>query len=140
MHVPLAFAADDPGGDVVSVLGLDHVQLAAPPGCEPAARAFYGELLGLREIPKPEGVRASGGVWFALGDSGQEFHIGIQDPFAASVKGHPGLLVDRRGYAALLTRIAEAGFRVTPDQLIAGVERCYVSDPWGNRLELRAAS
>jgi catechol 2,3-dioxygenase-like lactoylglutathione lyase family enzyme len=28
------------------VATLDHVQVAAPPGCEAAARAFYGELLG----------------------------------------------------------------------------------------------
>ena len=32
---------------------LDHVQLAAPPGCEAEARAFYGGLLGLEEIEKP---------------------------------------------------------------------------------------
>jgi hypothetical protein len=34
----------------VGVDGLDHVQVAAPPGCEREARRFYGELLGLREL------------------------------------------------------------------------------------------
>jgi hypothetical protein len=29
---------------------LDHVQIAAPPGCEPAARHFFGGLLGLSEL------------------------------------------------------------------------------------------
>ena len=38
----------------MSVVGLDHVQIAAPCGCEPEARRFYGELLGLPEIEKPE--------------------------------------------------------------------------------------
>ena len=42
---------------------LDHVQIAAPPGSEDEARAFYGGLLGLDELPKPEPMRASGGVW-----------------------------------------------------------------------------
>jgi catechol 2,3-dioxygenase-like lactoylglutathione lyase family enzyme len=121
----------------LSVVGLDHVQLAAPPGCEAAARHFYGELLGLREIPKPEGVRATGGAWFAIGSSGQELHIGIQEPFAPAIKAHPGLLVS--GYASLLERLESAGIRVTPDDRIAGVERCFVADPWGNRLELRAS-
>ena len=37
----------------MTVLRIDHVQVAAPPGCEAAARAFYGGLLGLEEIPKP---------------------------------------------------------------------------------------
>lgn len=51
----------------MSILGLDHVQLAAPPGCEAKARWFFGELLGLHEVEKPEPLRARGGVWFSLG-------------------------------------------------------------------------
>ena len=123
----------------MSIVGLDHVQLAGPPGCEPAARRFYGELLGLREIEKPAGVRASGGVWFAVGDSGQELHIGIQEPFAPATKAHPGLLVGADTYAGLLARLQDAAVAVVRDDRIAGVERCFVSDPSGNRLELRAA-
>ncbi|SCW70271.1 hypothetical protein SAMN04487970_103113 [Paenibacillus tianmuensis] len=54
--------------------GIDHVQLAAPDGCEKEARAFYGELLGMREIPKPVLLQARGGVWFGCGP--HEVHIG----------------------------------------------------------------
>ncbi|TMV82713.1 glyoxalase, partial [Thioclava sp. BHET1] len=43
---------------------LDHVQLAIPAGAETRCRAFWGDLLGLREIAKPERLRARGGVWF----------------------------------------------------------------------------
>ena len=32
---------------------IDHIQLAAPKGSEPAAREFYGSILGLPEIEKP---------------------------------------------------------------------------------------
>jgi ketosteroid isomerase-like protein len=39
-------------------LGLDHVQIAAPPGCEREARRFYGDVLGLAELEKPEPLRA----------------------------------------------------------------------------------
>ena len=71
---------------------LDHVQLAAPPGCEGAARAFYGGLLGLPELPKPAPMRASGGAWFSLG--AQELHVGVvADGFAPARKAHPGLAV-----------------------------------------------
>ena len=31
---------------------------------EAAARAFYGNLLGLREVAKPEALADRGGVWF----------------------------------------------------------------------------
>jgi hypothetical protein len=29
------------------IVGVDHLQVAAPPGCESQARWFYGELLEL---------------------------------------------------------------------------------------------
>ncbi len=32
--------------------GLDHVQLAAPEGCETEARNFFNKLLGSTEIAK----------------------------------------------------------------------------------------
>ena len=75
----------------VSVLGIDHVQVAAPPGCEAEARAFYGGLLGLEELPKPEALRARGGCWFRAG--AQELHVGVEEPFAPARKAHPGLVV-----------------------------------------------
>jgi hypothetical protein len=40
-------------GEPIAVLGIDHVQVAAPPGSEGQARRFYGDLLGLPELPKP---------------------------------------------------------------------------------------
>jgi catechol 2,3-dioxygenase-like lactoylglutathione lyase family enzyme len=116
----------------VSVVGLDHVQIAAPPGCEPAARRFYGELLGMRELEKPAPLRARGGAWFACG--GQQLHIGVEPAFAPARKAHPALAVadiDR-----LAARLAAAGIEVTWDDALPGVRRCYVADPWGNRLEL----
>ena len=66
------------------ITGLDHVQIAAPAGCEPGARRFYGEQLGMREIPKPDALRARGGVWFRLPD-GRELHVGVDEVVA----GHP---------------------------------------------------
>ena len=56
--------------------GIDHVQLAAPAGCEAAARIFFGDLLGMTEIAKPEDLRKRGGVWFQCGR--QQLHV---DPF-----------------------------------------------------------
>ena len=73
------------------VTGLHHVQVAAPPGCEPAARAFYGELLQLTEIAKPPLLAVRGGCWFSLGDG--ELHVGVEDPFKPAAKAHPALRV-----------------------------------------------
>lgn len=70
------------------ISGLDHVQVAAPPGCEAKARKFYGHVLGMKELEKPGPLGARGGVWFALGDS--ELHIGVEKDFHAARKAHPG--------------------------------------------------
>src|SRR5262249_42962426 len=81
-----------PGIKAVNVVGLDHVQLAAPPGCEDEARRFFGRLLGLSELEKPKALRARGGVWFALGE--QQLHVGVEEPRAPARKAHLAFAVD----------------------------------------------
>ncbi len=113
---------------------IDHVQLAAPPGCEAEARRFFGELLGLEELEKPESLRARGGVWFRIG--AQQLHVGVEPEFAPARKAHPAFAVSR--YDELVARLRSAGVEVVPDDSIPGVRRGYVADPWGNRIELVA--
>lgn len=111
---------------------IDHVQVAGPPGCEPAARAFYGDVLGLREIPKPQLLAARGGVWFALGTN--EFHVGIEDDFRPARRAHPALTCTN--IDQLASRLAAAGALVDWNDDIGGVRRFYTADPFGNRLEI----
>ena len=116
--------------------GLDHVQVAAPPGCEREARGFYGRLLGLRELEKPEGLR-TGGVWFAAG--AQELHVGVAEDFTPATKAHPGLRVGSEAELdALAEELVTAGADVHWDDSIAGRRRFFTADPWGNRVELLA--
>ena len=122
----------------MNVLGLDHVQLAAPPGCETDARRFYGELIGLAELAKPEPLKARDGVWFALG--AQQLHIGVEQPFLPARKAHPALRVAPGGLDALAARLAAAGADVVWDDALPGVRRFYTRDPWGNRVELLAGA
>lgn len=118
------------------VLGLDHVQLAAPAGCEVEARRFFGELFGLTEIEKPETLRARGGVWFSLG--AQQLHIGAQQGFVPARKAHPAILVEAGGLDALVRRLDGAGAVVQWDEELDGARRFFTEDPWGNRIEVLA--
>ncbi len=111
--------------------GLDHVQIAAPKGSEPEARRFYGEWLGLSEIPKPENLKKRGGVWFACGR--HELHIGVQDDFVPAKKAHPAFAVV--GLDTLRERLLAHGVTPVEDEPIPGVRRFHVFDPFGNRLE-----
>jgi len=119
----------------VTVTGIDHVQVAAPRGCEAEARAFYGGLLALEELPKPDALRANGGCWFRAG--AQELHVGVEEPFAPARKAHPGFVVE--DLDALAARLRGAGVAVAADDSIPGVRRFHAADPFGNRLEFREA-
>jgi catechol 2,3-dioxygenase-like lactoylglutathione lyase family enzyme len=122
-----------------ALLGIDHVQMAAPPGCEEQARRFYGELLELPELPKPASLAGRGGAWFRCGE--QELHVGVTGDFAPAAKAHPAFrLADAGAVEALRARLAGAGVPVRDDHELPGVRRFYADDPWGNRLEFLAAS
>ena len=121
------------------MLELDHVQVAAPPGCEAAARGFYGGLLGLEELTKPAALAARGGCWFRLG--AHELHIGVEEPFQPALKAHPGFrVVSAEELRALAARLVASGAEVVwaDGDEIPGRERFHVADPFGNRLEFLA--
>ena len=114
---------------------LDHVLVAAPPGCEAEARRFYGELLGLSEIPQPSTLNRPG-VWFQLGT--QQLHIGAYEEFEPAAKAHPGLRMGADELDAVAERLTGAGVEVRWDDRLTDRRRFYTDDPWGNRLELLA--
>jgi catechol 2,3-dioxygenase-like lactoylglutathione lyase family enzyme len=118
----------------MGIVGLDHVQVAAPRGCEAEARRFYGSLLGLEELQKPESLRGRGGVWFRCGH--QQLHIGVEEGFVPARKAHPAISVDGGELDLIAKRLLDAGEQVVWDGALAGVRRFYSQDPWGNRIEL----
>jgi catechol 2,3-dioxygenase-like lactoylglutathione lyase family enzyme len=118
----------------MAIVGIDHVQLAMPPGDEAAAaaRRFYGAVLELVEVPKPEAMRARGGMWFQAGPVG--VHLGVEPDMRASLKAHPALVVS--DLAAFVARLVAAGCEWRADHDLPGTERGHTRDPFGNRIEL----
>jgi catechol 2,3-dioxygenase-like lactoylglutathione lyase family enzyme len=116
----------------MSILKIDHVQLAMPAGQEDRARGFYVGLLGIPEVAKPAILASRGGVWFE--NEGVKVHLGVDVNFVPARKAHPALLV--RGLGELVRRLRAAGVEVIDDELLPGYDRVYVADPFGNRLEL----
>lgn len=114
------------------IRALHHVQLAMPRGREADARAFYRDVLGMTEQAKPEHLARRGGLWFSAGDA--QVHLGVEDDFRPAKKAHPALLV--ANLRAVLERCRAAGCSVTTDEPLAGYDRAYVADPFGNRIEL----
>ncbi len=103
-----------------------------PPHEEEQARAFYRDILGIPERQKPPHLAKRGGVWFERGDL--RIHLGVEAEFRPARKAHPALLVE--GLNELAARCERAGFSMTSDEPLEGYDRRYVTDPFGNRIEL----
>jgi catechol 2,3-dioxygenase-like lactoylglutathione lyase family enzyme len=111
---------------------IDHVQLAMPLGAEEVARAFYRDLLGMVEVPKPAELANRGGCWFESGTV--QLHLGVEVDFRPARKAHPAFRC--RDYDALTSCLRAAGVDVKDDASVPGIRRCHISDPFGNRIEL----
>ena len=115
----------------MTIVGIEHVQLAMPAGREAEAREFYSGLLRIPETPKPPELAKRGGVWFE--SSSVKIHLGVEADFRPARKAHAALLV--RDLRALVVRLRESRVDVVEEPL-EGHYRVYVADPFGNRIEL----
>lgn len=114
------------------IVRLHHAQITIPKGAEAEARAFYCDLLGLEEIPKPDSLAGRGGFWVKLSD--QQIHIGTEDGFDRySTKAHLAYqVVDLPAWREKLTAY---GVKIEEQIPIPGLERFEFRDPFGNRVE-----
>lgn len=112
---------------------VHHIMIAIPAGGEDAARSFYVDLLNLCEIPKPPALVARGGLWLSTGSI--DVHLGVDPDFAPARKAHLALLVN--DLDELRRRLAHnGGAPGAIERELPGFRRCYVDDPFGNRIEL----
>ena len=117
----------------MTILSIDHVQIAMPPGEEQKARAFYVNVLEFVEIPKPADLAKRGGAWFQ--SQNVQLHLGVEADFKPARKAHPAFIVS--DVEALIRKVQEAGYETDTSQPpLDGYKRAHVFDPFGNRIEL----
>lgn len=115
---------------------LQHVAVTFPPGGEEAVRAFYGEALGLDEMPVPAEVADRGWIWFATADTGVELHFVPHDRAPDPDRIHHFCL-EVPDLAAARARLLAAGAEPRePAARILGRDRLFVRDPLENLVEL----
>lgn len=115
----------------IVVKRLDHVQICIPIGAEDEARAFYTGVLGFTEIEKPETLKASGGLWYQVGDI--ELHIGVENREGYRSKSHPAFEVEN--IEAVRRYLEEKGVVTKDEKVIPTVTRFSFLDPFQNRIE-----
>lgn len=116
----------------MTIVAIDHVQLAMPVGAERMARAFYQDLLGIPETPKPAPLAQRGGVWFER--DGVKVHLGVEADFRPARKAHPAFVV--AGFDALVAALREHRIEIVAGEPFEGHRRVHLADPFGNRIEL----
>ena len=116
---------------------LHHVNVTVPRSLEDEAKRFYGVVMGMTEVPKPESSRGRGGAWYQLG--AVQLHLSVEDGAGEHLsKRHVCYTVYDLTEAE--ERFRQAGVEILPDDLpISGLRRFYVRDPGGNRLEIAQA-
>jgi len=106
-----------------------------PPGGLGEAARFYGEVVGLERMDRPE-TMGGVGAWFRAGT--QELHLSEYENFAPAAKAHPAFALGGAELDGLAERLAAAGAEVRWDERLPGARRFYSFDPAGNRLEFLA--
>jgi catechol 2,3-dioxygenase-like lactoylglutathione lyase family enzyme len=112
-----------------------HVNVTVPRSLEDEAKHFYGVVMGLAEVPKPEDSRGRGGAWYQLGP--MQLHLSIEEGLGDHCvsKRHVCYLVDDLAEAE--RKFRDAGVEIYADDApTPGWSRFYVRDPGGNRLEI----
>lgn len=118
------------------IVGLQHLAINVVDLDE--AKVFYGGLLGLAELPRPEAVAAQfRSVWYLLGNA--ELHV-VENkdfvPLKSPLGPHFAVACDDFGKAS--KRFAESGAQIMfgPGKGADGIERVVLKDPTGNVVEV----
>jgi catechol 2,3-dioxygenase-like lactoylglutathione lyase family enzyme len=112
---------------------LHHVNVTVPPELERQTKEFYGDVLGLEQVPKPSGTRPSG-AWYQIGAN--QLHLSVENENRGPLSSrHVCFAVP--DLSAAENRFRDAGVEIIPDpRPIEGTARFYVRDPGGNLLEI----
>lgn len=110
---------------------VDHFHICVPAERLEEAKDFYGDVLGLQQIFRPDHLFSSAGYWFNIGDA--QIHIGVEPPLAQTIR-HTAIEV--ADIAAAQLHLEQHDIQILAEPVIPGRNRFAFLDPFGNRMEL----
>lgn len=114
------------------ILRVQHAQITIPKGAENAARKFYCDILGLREVPKPEILQTRGGFWLEVGSF--QIHVGTEDGIERE-KSKAHIAYEVENLEAWREKLIENEIEIIEGIPIPHYHRFEFRDPFGNRVE-----
>jgi catechol 2,3-dioxygenase-like lactoylglutathione lyase family enzyme len=110
---------------------VHHVNLIVPRGTSGDVASFYRDLFGYTDLDGRPTGQGNGGWWLAFGD-GTQLHLSENDG-GAHPSAHFAIEVD--DLPTTRDALDRRGVEIVRDE---GTERCFVRDPGGNLVEVRA--
>lgn len=115
------------------IMGIDHVQITVPRNCESEAKKFYCEILGLKEIEKPDNRKKNGGFWVQVGTT--QLHVGLEDGVDRSkTKAHSAYQVE--DLEIWRKHLKKYEFEILESAPFPDAKAFEFRDPFGNRVEM----
>ncbi len=116
---------------------LQHISIEIEAGREDEARRFYGDALGLKEKRRPIGLKDRPLIWYDVGDGEDEIHLIRTDKGAfAAPRREDHLCIEVDDIAAMRAHLTQRGVPIQETSVIDNRPRFFVTDPFGNRIEL----
>ena len=126
---------------------VDHLNVQVPPDREEEAVSFYRDLIGFKQLKKPDSLGPAGGHFCISENPWYELHVGIARgtsskdlDFKHALRNHLAFQVDdlqeaRKRFEKEGIEIIEAEASYSKDRNFHQ-DRFFIRDPGGNLLEI----
>ena len=117
----------------ISFRRINHVTVAVPAGEEEKVRAFYGGILGLKEVPRDKALAGRYKlIWYELRDI--LLHLDFSPPWVTPAENrHVALEV--KDLTNVRAYLESKGAEIREAVPMADRDRFYLIDPFGNYFE-----
>ena len=116
---------------MIEFIRADHINICVPPERLGEAHRFYVDIIGLKQIERPDHRFSTPGYWFDIGDI--QLHIGVEPQKPRSVRH---IAFEIKNVDEALKFFKEHNVEIVQEPMIPGRQRFAFIDPFGNRMEL----
>ena len=116
---------------MIEFIRADHINICVPPERLEEALRFYADVIGLKQIERPDHLFSTPGYWFDIGDI--QLHVGVELQMPRSVRH---IAFEIKNVDAAVKLFKKHNVELMEEPVIPGRKRFAFIDPFGNRMEL----